>query len=195
MMTYFCMIATAAIVIVSVFSFELVNLLTTKKEYLHASEAVPVLCYAFLFSGLFSFASTGIRLSGKTYYLTIVMTIAACINLPSNYYLVGMNGYMGAAYALFITFFVTTILSYLISSKLYFIKYEIGRILLILAISLVIVVSSKELRLASGTHDFLFRVLLVTSYFVTLYYIGFSGKERHRMKKRIGKKVSGWIAN
>lgn len=189
MTTYFSIVATAAIVFVSIFSFELVNLLTSKQEYLRASEIVPILCYAFLLFGLSYFAWTGIRVTEKTYYITLVMVVAASINIPLNYYLVQSFGYFGAGYSLLITFSITLILSYVISSKIYFIAYEIGRIFLILGSSVLIVYCSMGFNLENRMHDIVFRSLLVIFYYVMLYYIGFSSKERQRLIKRVSDKV------
>lgn len=195
MTTYFCIVATVAVVFISVFSFELVNLLTTKKEYLNASKAVPILCYAFLLSGLSFFTWTGIRLSDKTYYSAIIMTIAACINIPLNYTLVGAYGFMGAAYTLIITFLLTTLLSYIISSKLYYIKYEVGKICLIFLISVFVIVVSNKVNGIANIHSIVLDIMLVLSYCAILYFIGFSRKERYRMKTKVWERVSMRIWN
>lgn len=189
MTTYFSIVATAIIVLVSVFSFDLISLLTSKQEYQRAGEIVPIICYAFLFFGLCFFLGTGIRLSKKTYYLTIVMTISASINIPLNYVLIDLYGYKGAAYTIFITFFIAMILTYWASSKVYNIDYEVRRISLILLSSTFIIGCALYVRLTSNLLDFSFRIGLVVIYFIIMYFIGLSSSERAQLTRLIGAKL------
>lgn len=140
---YFVIIGTAIVVLISVFSIDVIKLLTNRSEYNEASNLVPVLCYAFFLFGLSHIVWSGIHISGKTYYSTIIMTICLCFNLLSNYVLIRAYGYKGAAYALLFTFILINILSYIVSSRLYYINYKIGKILHIVFISVVAIVLSQ----------------------------------------------------
>jgi len=125
---YFVIIALIIVVAISIFQIDVVKMITADMEYRKASSLVPVICYAFFFYGLSNVVrGVGIRLSGKTYFTTIVMIVGMVINLCLNYVLIKKFGFHGSAYALLISFFSVFALSYFFSNRLYYIDHDIAK--------------------------------------------------------------------
>lgn len=55
----------------------------------------------------------------KTYILAWITFLSAAINIVLNYFLIRANGAIGAAQATAITFFVSFILTWILSAKVY----------------------------------------------------------------------------
>ena len=104
MTNYLVIIGLALVVIISTLSLDVIKLLTHRSEFQTAYKIVPFLSYAFFFYGLGYVFRTGILLSAKTYFTTIIMIISLCFNLISNYVLIKVFGYAGAAYSFLLTF-------------------------------------------------------------------------------------------
>ena len=143
MATYFVLAGIFLVVGLSVYSYDLVYVLAENSEYHRASGLVPVLCFAFLGSGIANICGTGIKLSGKTYLLTIAGVICLTANLVLNFVLIGRYGTVGAAISLLLTFVIQAILNYVFSSRLYVIDFEYGRILYLISLSVIVITVSQ----------------------------------------------------
>lgn len=97
----------------------------------HFAEAVSVmpLCVAASFLHTLAYIpSKGIYLTGKTWILPLVVAAGAVVNIGLNVLLIPSLGMMGAAWASFGGYGVSTTLIFAVSQRLYPIPYEYGRI-------------------------------------------------------------------
>lgn len=99
---------------------------------------IPIILAGYYFFGVITNFSAGFHITKKTKYITIVMWGAAFTNIVLNIWLIPIFGYIGAAWATFIAYFVGAVLSYWYSKKTYPIKYEWKRIFLIIIMTIAI---------------------------------------------------------
>jgi len=82
---------------------------------------------AFVING-FYFSFSSIFFLEKTKYLPILTILGAVVNIILNFFLIKSYGFMGAAYASILTKIFFTIITYIVSQKLYPIPYETNKI-------------------------------------------------------------------
>ena len=121
-----CFIFIASAVGLSLASPYLVRLLAPA-PYWSASSVVIWISVAYALYGLNFVLIAGIHISGKSYYGTIAIAIAAVLNLILNYLLIPYWGITGAAIATTIAYFIQTLLTGLFAQHLYLIPYRFIR--------------------------------------------------------------------
>ena len=99
---------------------------------------VPIILSAKLFLGVFYNLSLWYKLTNKTLYGAIIAIIGGLITIILNVMLIPKFGFIGSAWANFISYFAIMTISYLWGRRVYRINYELNRILLysILAMSI-----------------------------------------------------------
>lgn len=93
-------------------------------------EIVPIILSAKLFLGVFYNLSVWYKLTNKTLYGAIIAIIGGVITIVLNVILIPKFGFIGSAWANFVSYFAIMTISYLWGRKVYRINYEIKRILL-----------------------------------------------------------------
>lgn len=176
---YFVMTVLSFVVFISIMQIDIIKLLTKNTDYYAATKIVPIICYAIFFYGFSSVVrGVGIRITGKTYYTTAIMIIGMCVNFVMNYILIKSFGFLGAAYSLLITFITVFTLSYIASSRVYFIDYELMKIFTLIIVSVVVVIISQISHTLNLQYDFFIRIFLLTLFPVSMYYWALTKDER-----------------
>lgn len=153
-------------------------------EYFAAHKVVPLILLSYVLQGGYSCMQIGILLQKKTKYIAVITTICAASNLLLNFLLIPSLGMMGAALATLITFTIMFILNYFISNSIYYIRYELIRILKMfgLATALYLVsstISTEKLGLSIPVH-----LSLALCFPLILYPMGFyEAREIERLKQ------------
>ena len=147
------------------------------KEFFSAYKLVPVIVLAVLFRTSYYSLYTGIIISKKTGFIVYIYTIAAIANVLLIFLLIPRLGGLGAAISKMLTFLILALLGYDISQRLFYIKYELKRIVLmaILAAGLYYVsmlVPAKPFLMSIGLKG-----VVIMLYPVCLFFIGFFHKE------------------
>jgi O-antigen/teichoic acid export membrane protein len=97
-------------------------------------QVVPIMMMAELFFGVFFNLSLWYKLTDRTVWGMYFSLIGFVLMLVLNIWLVPLigipNGYMGSAWAAFISYFVIMVLSYFVGRKYYPIEYPVKRIML-----------------------------------------------------------------
>jgi O-antigen/teichoic acid export membrane protein len=119
----FCFVSLA----LSLFSKEIVKILTTE-QYYSAYKIVPIIVFSYVFYGLYYVVAVGVNIKNKTYYFPLVLFIAAIINIGLNFILIPKIGIMGAAYATLFSFVFMAFGIYYFSNKYYPLEYEVHKI-------------------------------------------------------------------
>jgi O-antigen/teichoic acid export membrane protein len=180
---YFVIIALSFVVLISVLQIDIIKLLTKNADYYSAIKIVPFICYALFFYGLSNvFRGVGIRISGKTYYTTLIMIAGMCLNLLMNFLLIPIIGISGAAYSLLSTFIFVCTLSYIISNKLYQVNYEVEKILTFIIVSIFIIVLSQILYGVKFQYCFIVRIFLIITFYLYIYCFGLTKIERKKIQ-------------
>lgn len=135
--TYYIFASTFMLLFFSFFTEHIVklkifNISFLDENYWQGLNILPYLFLAYFFSGIFSFLNVAPFFSNKTFLLLIVTLIGVLTNLVLNFLIIPSMGMTGAALATFITYFVMTILIYIISQKIYPIPYQLKKISIIL---------------------------------------------------------------
>ena len=105
---------------------ELLSIISSP-EYYSSWRVVPLIAMAFVING-FYFSFSSIFFLEKTKYLPILTILGAVVNIILNFFLIKSYGFMGAAYASILTKIFFTIITYIVSQKLYPIPYETNKI-------------------------------------------------------------------
>lgn len=111
-------------------------------EYWEGLHVVPVLLFGYVCLGIYMNLSVWYRLSDQTRYGVYISGVGAIFTIVMNIWLIPKFSYVGSAWVSMLTYLFITILSYVLGQKNYPIPYEIKKMLLYLAVSVVLVVIS-----------------------------------------------------
>ncbi len=136
------------------------------KSYREGLIIVPVILMANLFNGIFYNLSIWYKLTDRTASAALVSVGGALITIVLLFVLIPLMGYLGAAWATLICYFIMMLTSYIWGNKVYPIPYQLGRISLYsIAAMMIYFVSLQTASLKPPVH-----------YSInTLLFIGFVG--------------------
>lgn len=131
----YCFIA----VVVSWLSPEILRLIS-RAEYHDSWKVVPFISMAFVING-FYFSYSNVFFLNNTKYLPFLTIFGAICNIVLNYFMIQSYGILGAALSSLITKVIFSIITYLISQKLYYIPYNIKVIILTILFSFLLTIT------------------------------------------------------
>lgn len=108
-------------------------------------EMVPYLSLAYLWLGIYYNLSIWFKLVNKTYYGSIITVIGAVVTVFLNLLLVPRWGYMGSVWATLCSYISMAVICYYQGQKYYPIPYQIGRGLLVICVTWVLVLMVRKL--------------------------------------------------
>ncbi|HID12177.1 MAG TPA: hypothetical protein EYP17_12925, partial [Candidatus Latescibacteria bacterium] len=126
-LTYFLIAAMALFLLLSLFSREIVRLLTTP-DYLPAHRAIPLIALGYLCYGVYYIVDAGVLLEGKTQFYPLITGAGAALNVGLNLWLIPRFGMMGAALATLIAYVFIACAMYWASRICHPIAYERDRL-------------------------------------------------------------------
>jgi O-antigen/teichoic acid export membrane protein len=140
-------------------------------------EIVPYLLLAYLWLGVYYNLSIWFKLINKTYYGTIITGVGAIITIAANILLVPYLGYWGSVWATVASYVSMSVLCYYQGQKYYPIPYQVGRGLVCIFTTIVLVPLLRNIAYTSWTSNVLTN-LGVTFVFGFLLYklIGYNKK-------------------
>jgi O-antigen/teichoic acid export membrane protein len=159
----------------AIFSKEIVELLTTK-DYYAANAIVPILTFQYLLTGMNYMMINKIVYVKKAVKFIPVLTISsAVLNIIMNYFLTPVYGVTGAAWSSVISTLFLLIFSFFVSQKVFHIKYEYMRILLIFITTFILFAVHQFLGKIDLhiIYTLLIKLLLLVSYLGLLFVMGF----------------------
>lgn len=136
-LTYYTLILVFSALSISLFGKELIELLSTNKDYWIAYSVIPIISFAFVLKGIQYTFALSFHYSKKTSYSAGIVIISGIISVTLNIFLVQQYGYIGAAYSMLISIFVMMVLSYHFGQKVYYIPFEKNRIIQVVLIGLI----------------------------------------------------------
>ena len=131
MITYYSLIGAFICILLSLYSKELLLLLSSNPEYREAFKVVPFVAFGYLFMGMLSVINHGMIFERKVHYGTIVTYVFAAINFALNLILLPIYGYIGAAFATLVCFFGMVFPIWYISNRYYKMNIEKRRVFII----------------------------------------------------------------
>ncbi|MBS1551863.1 MAG: oligosaccharide flippase family protein [Bacteroidetes bacterium] len=188
-LTIFILFCSFVFLVISFFIEEIVKLdlpfnsHLIGKAYWDGLEIVPVILFAYILYGIYINFMAGIYIEKKTKYLPLITGAGAIANVISNFILIPLYSYMGAALSTLISYAVMMAGIYLVSQKFYRIEYEFKKIFLIL-ISLGFV-TSVYFFFNTSIHLYWYYKILLIMFFIILVF-SFKIINRSVFRKFIG---------
>lgn len=127
LLTAYCTVALA----VSFFSTEIIRRISAP-GYWEAARVVPYALFAYLCWSAAAFFDSGFYITEKTYYKPFILGTAAAVVFGLYWHLIPAYGFMGGAYAVAAGYLVFSILTYLISQRIYPVSYPYGKTMLVI---------------------------------------------------------------
>jgi len=97
---------------------------------------VPIVLFAYMFLGIYTNLIAGIYIEKKTRYLPLITGLGAVLNIASAFLLIPVWGITGGAVSTLISYIAMAVYMYIVSQKFYPVKYETGKLALILLIDI-----------------------------------------------------------
>jgi O-antigen/teichoic acid export membrane protein len=123
---YFLAILLIAAVLSYISPWLIINYLDVK--YSESAQFVPWISFGYAFQGMYYMVVNYIFYLKKTHKLVSITFFSGFLHIVLSYFLIKENGPIGAAQATTISFFVTFILVWILSSKLYSMPWSLKRV-------------------------------------------------------------------
>jgi O-antigen/teichoic acid export membrane protein len=127
---YSSYVLMAGIITISLFSYEIIKMISRSAEFWSAFIVVPILSLSVFFTNMRETSTYGLIINRKTGIVGINVVISSILNILLNILLIPRWNIAGAAIATILTQFIFWFLSYYFSQKEYFIPYEMKKIAL-----------------------------------------------------------------
>ncbi|MFW6226252.1 MAG: lipopolysaccharide biosynthesis protein, partial [bacterium] len=173
-MTYSACAFIIILLMLSLFSTEVIKLLASNPQYWSAYQIVPVLCFAQLFEMLRRQVNFGLIVEKKTKIISSVIIIASILSIGLNIGMVYFFDVMGAATAALLVQVIFFILIYHYAQKYYPINYELKKIFIMtLMAAAIIIVAFLFINSISVWPRIAVKLLLIISFPLLLYFMNF----------------------
>lgn len=139
-------------------------------NYHEGLKVVPILLIANLFLGIFFNFSIWYKLNDMTKYGAWLAIFGAVITIVLNLVLVPIYGYVGAAWATLVCYFLMTLLSFYWGQKYYKVPYEVGNAVFYFVLALSLYFVSVFLKPESQTLMYVLNTILLLV-FVTIFVV------------------------
>ena len=164
------MLAVAAgYLCITLFVGDVVRVMTTP-EFYGAARIVPVVMMAYVFNIMAGNQNLGILVKEETKYLFVVDWIAAATAMAGFFLLIPDFGLMGAASATVVAYVVRWALSYLISQRLWYVRYQWVPLLKVALFTAVPLVGAYLVRFEDPVASFASRVGWALTFFAAVWW-------------------------
>ncbi len=164
---YSSFIMMFAIVGISMFSYELIKVMSDSKTFWGAVVVIPVLSLSIFFINMKEVTVYGLHIAKKTNIIGIIVVADLIISIGLNILLIPVWDITGAAIATLISQFLYWYACYYFSQKVYYVPYEIRKILIMLLVGAALSFSS----LLINRMDLLPRLLIKTGCVISFPFI------------------------
>lgn len=166
MMNYF--VAACGVIFLSIMLFIDWAILLVGKEFRSGAGVIPILLLANLFLGIFYNLSVWFKITGKTLHGAFIAVVGMIITIVMNILLIPEMGYMGAAWATLICYGSMMVISYITGRNFYPVPYNVVRIVLFIAASILLAVVGGLLPGPESIMGFMGRIILLTAYLLII---------------------------
>jgi O-antigen/teichoic acid export membrane protein len=141
---WFGLLLLGAAFVLSLVAVALLNILFPV-SYHSSAPIIPIIAVSIVFYGIYSIFTVGTGVKRKTWFIALVMTIAAVINVAANFVLIPHYGSMGAALSTLIAYIILTIIMYFVNQRIYPLPFEVGLFTVALLIGFIFYAGSSLL--------------------------------------------------
>jgi len=156
----FFFIATLMAFFFSLFSKEIIMIISQNDAYNSAYIVVPLLSFSKVLTGVIFIISVGVIITNKSKYVAFASFVAAILNVFVNFLLIPQYGIIGASAGSFIAYLINVAILYHFAQKFYYIPYEIDRVLIYGLVIFLISVLSVYLKLHFSTKCLIFFIIM-----------------------------------
>lgn len=121
-----------AIIGVSLFSFEITKVISGSRQFWDAVIIIPILALANFFVNMKEITVYGLHIAKKTSIIGIIVVFATVLGLILNFLLIPVWSITGSAVATLVTQFIYWYACFYFSQKVFYVPYEIRKILVML---------------------------------------------------------------
>ncbi len=154
-------------------------------EYLDAYRPLPMLAFSFVFLGMQGTFEIGIHIQKRTVFRLVNVASAALVALVLCWALIPRYGMMGAAAATFGSFLWLAAVSYMVSQRLYPVRYDFRRIAHLFIVAGALYALGAIFVQGDGVGLVVARVLLGLSFPAWLWATGFARDEEKAALARV----------
>jgi O-antigen/teichoic acid export membrane protein len=121
---------------IAMFSKEIILILAHSDAYIVAYKIIPIITLVSVVHGYYFMSVNSIFYAKKTKFLAIVTAISAIINILLNFILIPKYGMYAAAFTTLVAYLFSSIATYIVAQKCYYIKWHWNIIIMNMAICL-----------------------------------------------------------
>lgn len=130
-LTYKTLLLVFVVIGLSFFSGNIVHIITNKVEYLSAVPFIPLIGFTFVLKGIQYVLSLSFHYINKTKFNAYIVGAGATIDVLLNIWLIPVIGIIAAPLSMIISFLVMIILTHHYAQKVFFIPYEIRKLVVL----------------------------------------------------------------
>ncbi|MEX0843975.1 MAG: oligosaccharide flippase family protein [Balneolaceae bacterium] len=172
-MTYYGFGMMICIMGISLFSKEVLKVFTGSTLYWSSFTVIPILAFGLYFVALRDIVVTGLHITKKTSRISLMTTIISVLNLALNILLIPWLGAEGAAVASLLSHLMFFVGIFYFSNKVYPIKFEWNKIILMFVLGLILVYSALLTNNMSLTIRLVVKTSAIISFPFILYIFNF----------------------
>ena len=187
-LTYYVYILLIFVLGLSLFSEELIKVLSANKDYWASYYVIPVIAFSFVFRGMYQVFVLGFHITKKTHSIALILFVCAVMNILLNIALIPSLDIWGSAIALLISFGFAAILANKFSKNVYPIPFETAKILKMLIVAITLFGASLLTAELNLFFRILVKVILLPIFPFVLYKMNFYEEiELERIKETLNK--------
>ncbi len=156
-----------AVLGMSLFSYEMIKIITTSRDFWGAVIIIPILSLSIFFVNMKEVTVYGLHIAKKTRIIGIIVIFSTILSLALNILLIPLLDITGAALATLLSQFAYWYACYYYSRKEYFVPYEMSKILIMLITGAVLSFAGLLL----NNMSLIPRLLIKTGIFVSFPFI------------------------
>ena len=162
-----------AIVGISLFSFEIIKIIATSRSYWDAVVIIPVLSLSIFFVNMKEVTVYGLHIAKKTRIIGIIVVFSTIMSLVLNILLIPVWDITGAAVATLLSQFIYWFACYYYSQKVFFVPYEIRKIVMLLVTGAVLSFSGLFINVMDLLPRMIIKTVCLVSFPLILYLFNF----------------------
>lgn len=183
--TYSLLIYSIAWIALSLFSYELIDLVSQSENYISAVSFIPIIGMALLFVFLRLNLTIGLIVKKKTKILGALVFGTGILNVILNRLLIPILGIYGAALSTLLSHMAFSAAVYYYAQREYPIKYEVGKIALIIVVSTIAIAVGMPLNDYNLFIRIAIKLALIVSFPFILNIFKFYDSEEKRVIREV----------
>lgn len=192
-MTYMAVGVMVVVLILALFSPEILKLITVDKNYLLAIKIIPIITLAIYFGSLKDICMIGLYIEKKTGIIGRILVFITILNLLLNLLLIPIWDYVGAAVATLICQMIFFGIVYVYAQRQYKVPYELLKIFYCVAIGTILYFVSTVADNWQVMLALLFKTGLLILFPFILYFLGFYEEVEKEYILNAYKKIKSFI--